>query len=329
MEENISENLVEKTVFKTSLKTKVYWYGIKTFYKLKKATFDWERIVINLVIGIAFLSIGIVLIILGAFLTKLSHKYVIADKNIILEASGQFGDFTGGVVGTVWSLTGVLLFYATLRLQSKELGENRKHFQMSRLTEIIYKQLDLFNKQLSTFTILDIEKKANGKHKKSKGSAATLIIKHRLESTLHLQEKDAAVSPGDTARFLGENFALIELNKQDLLNIYEDLENHVIVIRAILIKEGIPVADLNELKALFFRNIGRDFLNASDLLYYLIESYIVFQEKSGKELSLLFSPEHIIKRRLETISEFRKTTYDKDTIKQYIKSREMYNVASF
>ncbi|HCM78097.1 MAG TPA: hypothetical protein DIS90_17060 [Cytophagales bacterium] len=294
--------------------------------------FDKEKITINFFIGLAFFSIAIGLVIFGVFLFKLSKDYSISSDNVILDKSGQVGDFVGGIVGAIWALTGVLLFYATLRLQSRELAENRKHFQMSRLTDIIYKQLDLFNAQLSNFKLKDIERDDDDKHIEHKGRAAISLMRHRVESILQIEKGKKGEQEKHKAalRFMGENFAFIEINKNDLLNIYEELDNHVSVIRAVLIKEDIPPADLNELKSLFFRNIGRDFLNASELLEHFLEWYISFQKKQDKEKEDdIFSPEHSIKRKIAVIEEFRKKRYDEKTIKEHLRSRDMYNETSF
>jgi len=317
---------------KLSWRTQLYWRYLTLKHKVMRFEFDKEKITINFFIGLAFFSIAIGLVIFGVFLFKLSKDYSISSDNVILDKSGQVGDFVGGIVGAIWALTGVLLFYATLRLQSRELAENRKHFQMSRLTDIIYKQLDLFNAQLSNFKLKDIERDDDDKHIEHKGRAAISLMRHRVESILQIEKGKKGEQEKHKAalRFMGENFAFIEINKNDLLNIYEELDNHVSVIRAVLIKEDIPPADLNELKSLFFRNIGRDFLNASELLEHFLEWYISFQKKQDKEKEDdIFSPEHSIKRKIAVIEEFRKKRYDEKTIKEHLRSRDMYNETSF
>ncbi len=312
--------------------TRLYWKYLTLKNKLNRIEFGKEKITINFIIGLAFFSIAIGLVIFIGFLFKLSKDYSISSDSIIIEKSGQVGDFVGGIVGAIWSLTGVLLFYATLRLQSRELAENRKHFQMSRLTDIIYKQLDLLNAQISNFKLKDIVRDSDDEHIEHKGKAAISLMRHRVESILQIDKvnEDEREKQKVALRFMVENFAFIEINKNNLLNIYEELDNHVSVIRAVLIKEDIPPADLNELKSLFFRNVGRDFLNASELLEHYLDLYIKFQQKQNKEKEDdIFSPEHTIKRKIGLIEEFRKKRYDAKTIKEYLRSRDMYNATSF
>lgn len=302
---------------------------MKLKQKLKRINFDREKITINFFIGLAFCSILIGLIIFVVFLYKLSKEYTIGGNSIVLDKTGQVGDFVGGIVGAIWALTGVLLFYATLRLQSKELAENRKHFQMSRLTDIIYKQLDLFNAQLTIFKLKDIEKDYEGEHIVHSGKAAMTLLKKRVESILEIEKKPQDEKEKAMFKFIGENLAFIELNLDSLLNIYEDLDNQIDVIRAVLIKDDIPPADLNELKSIFFRNIGRDFLNSSELLQHFLEWHITLKKKQGKIDKEFFTPEYSIKLKISAIEEFRKKRYDKNAIKNYLKNREMYNETSF
>jgi hypothetical protein len=311
------------------LRFKLRFYKLKG--KLKRIKFNKEKVTINFFIGLAFLSILIGLIIFIVFLYKLSNNYSVVGDNVNMEKSGQTGDFVGGIVGAIWALTGVLLFYATLRLQSKELAENRKHFQMSRLTDIIYKQLDLFNSHLTNFKLKDIERNSNNEHMEYIGRSAITILRHRVERVLDIEKvsKEKKARQKEAFRIMVENYAFIELNKDNLLNIYEELDNHVSVIRAILIKEDIPPSDLNELKSIFFRNVGRDLLNSSNLLGIFLENYLSFKKKQGEKVDDIFSIEQSIKLKIAAIEEFRKKIYDINSIKQDLRHRDIYNETSY
>lgn len=314
---------------KLGLKRRVIRKYFSLKFKIKQIEFNWEKITLNFFIFLAFFSIIIGLIIFIIFLAKLSKDYSISGDILLLDKSGEVGDFVGGVVGAIWALTGVLLFYATLRLQSRELAENRKHFQMSRLTEIIYKQLDLFNSQLLNFKLKDIERDIEGELNEYKGRAAINQLRKRVENIKEINKESEQGKQKAMYQFLGESFAFIELNKIELQNIYEELDDQISVIRSILIKEDIPPDDLNELKSLFLRNIGRDFLNSSALLGQLMESYITYKDQKGEPLDILYSPEYSIKQRISVMKEFRNIQYNKQSIKEYLKSRQMYNDTTF
>lgn len=102
-------------------------------------------------IAFAFTVIGFIVFI--CFIAFLSFDgYGIRGKDINMNATGQVGDFIGGVVGSLWSLVSVLLFYRALTLQREDLQNQREElrlgrleFTVNRITNIIYKQAEIFN----------------------------------------------------------------------------------------------------------------------------------------------------------------------------------------
>lgn len=60
------------------------------------------------------------------------------------EKFGQFGDFIGGVVGTLWSLASVILFYIALTEQRKDFKTNQEALEM---------QLNAFEQQIKEFEL--------------------------------------------------------------------------------------------------------------------------------------------------------------------------------
>ncbi|RZF58572.1 putative phage abortive infection protein [Sphingobacterium corticibacterium] len=61
------------------------------------------------------------------------------------EKVGQFGDFVGGTVGTIFSLAGVILFYIALREQRSDIKINQRSANLQ--TEALQKQIEEFEKQ--------------------------------------------------------------------------------------------------------------------------------------------------------------------------------------
>jgi hypothetical protein len=113
--------------------------------------------------SVEFYSTILVLGGLGILLYTYSLSY-----NCKLEGEdrGQFGDFVGGVVGSMWALAGVILFYAALKQQRIDNKDNNRAIQeqnrssrqqinalraqisvMSRSNDLIAKQLSTQNKQ--------------------------------------------------------------------------------------------------------------------------------------------------------------------------------------
>jgi len=52
------------------------------------------------------------------------------DSSISEEKFGQFGDFVGGVVGTIFSFASVVLFYVALKDQRKDFATSQETLQV-------------------------------------------------------------------------------------------------------------------------------------------------------------------------------------------------------
>lgn len=91
--------------------------------------------------------------VLGALLSLLFFASLIARgynfdvQEDFFTISGQVGDFVGGVAGTLWALTGVLIFYLALRLQKRELS---LHIDQLRDTKHVF-QLQSFENTFLRF----------------------------------------------------------------------------------------------------------------------------------------------------------------------------------
>ena len=66
------------------------------------------------------------------------------ENKINSEKFGQFGDFLGGVVGSLWALAGVLLFYKALSEQREDIKTNKQALKL---------QVEALNQQVEQFKI--------------------------------------------------------------------------------------------------------------------------------------------------------------------------------
>ena len=87
--------------------------------------------------GIGLLAIGTVIFFWKESLTP--------NEPINAEKIGQFGDFIGGLVGAVWSLGGIILFYVALREQRIDLRTNQRTLKAQ--TEALKQQIREFELQ--------------------------------------------------------------------------------------------------------------------------------------------------------------------------------------
>lgn len=80
------------------------------------------------IISLAYFCLGIGLIVLAVFIYNICGTYVIS-RDLTPEdmaQTGQIGDFMGGVIGSIWALAGVLLYFSALRLQQQEMKNQRE-----------------------------------------------------------------------------------------------------------------------------------------------------------------------------------------------------------
>ncbi|MRX64684.1 putative phage abortive infection protein [Maribacter luteus] len=95
------------------------------------------------------LWIGLALFIVGIAIFFYKES-IIFDSKVNSEKVAQFGDFIGGIVGSLWSLAGVILFYVALTEQRKDIEINREtlNAQVSALNQQI-KEFELQRTELS------------------------------------------------------------------------------------------------------------------------------------------------------------------------------------
>jgi len=69
---------------------------------------------------------GLVLIILSLFFFLWRETFF--DTSLLLNSgkAGQFGDFVGGIIGSLWAFAGVILFYVALTEQRMDFAINKK-----------------------------------------------------------------------------------------------------------------------------------------------------------------------------------------------------------
>lgn len=69
---------------------------------------------------------GFVLALAGLLLFLWMDINFLTDQQVNSEKFGQFGDFIGGIVGSIWTLAGLLLFYIALKEQRKDFTVNQE-----------------------------------------------------------------------------------------------------------------------------------------------------------------------------------------------------------
>jgi hypothetical protein len=119
--------------------------------------------------SIRFLYLGILLYLLSVVLYFVPHFSIDFLQEIDTQKFDSIGSFVGGMVGSIWAMAGVILFYVALMDQRQDMLINRKSLETQ--TEALKLQINEFNaqveemrqtnqiyqKQLETFEIQQFE----------------------------------------------------------------------------------------------------------------------------------------------------------------------------
>lgn len=87
---------------------------------------------------------GIVFIILAALIFILLGNWNFS-KTLNEEKIAQFGDFIGGIIGSLFSLAGVILFYVALKEQRKDININQENLKLQNIA--LNQQVEEFKAQ--------------------------------------------------------------------------------------------------------------------------------------------------------------------------------------
>lgn len=94
---------------------------------------------ISILEKIAYLFTGIGFIVMIVFIINLSSSYSVGGhlSNNEMAITGQVGDFMGGVIGSIWALAGVFLYFSAIKMQNKELENQSKFRREDRILDSI------------------------------------------------------------------------------------------------------------------------------------------------------------------------------------------------
>lgn len=92
----------------------------------------------------ALMIVGIVLFFLGLLFFLWQHFDINTSEKIDATKFGQFGDFVGGLIGSLWSFAGVILFYVALNDQKVDIWTNR---------EVLKTQINALEQQIKEFEL--------------------------------------------------------------------------------------------------------------------------------------------------------------------------------
>ncbi len=176
--------------------------------------------------------------------------------------SGTFGD-TFGASNALFSglaLAGVIVTILVqkkelenqrleLQLQRTEMQETRKEFLITRTTNLVYNQLDRFQKCLNEFTITHSGNTYIG------NDAVSFLDKHK-EIVGRFPEDTDEDYDGRIKDAIINQLKLFQPNKSNIEKFAHNAYNSVEVLKRIIYKTNLEIEELNDIKNLFFVNIG-------------------------------------------------------------------------
>lgn len=204
-----------------------------------------------------FIKIAIILIVLSiVFPFIVNHFFSNWQK------SGMFGD-TFGALNTLFSglaLAGVIVTILIqrnelenqrleLQLQRTEMQETRKEFLINRATNVIYNQLDRFEKCLSELTLTQNEKTY-------KGRDAISFLDDNKERVSRPISKSNEEYNAEMKVVIIRLLKLYNPNKHEIEKFAYSAYNSIEVLKRLIYKTNLSIEELNDLKDLFFDNIG-------------------------------------------------------------------------
>lgn len=210
------------------------------------------------------------------FLVSLGDSYsILGDNPIELDKTAQVGDFIGGLVGSLWSFAGIILFFLALLLQMKEfksqreeLSNQRKEFKLNRITNIIYKQNEIANLKLDRVNL-----KVKSQSINSFGLNA--IRDFHFKARMWLGGKT-------------EGKLLTEKEKDNLIEFYVfpmtgEFQDFILTVQSSLnllvnlISEGFDSEEIEKSEVnQFYQIIGSNFY-LDELIHFLTEEEIIFR----------------------------------------------------
>lgn len=175
--------------------------------------------------------------------------------------SGTFGD-TFGALNTLFSglaLAGVIVTILIQRtelqnqrfelsLQRNEMIETRKEFLLNRTTSLVFNQLERFDKAL-------LELKISFNYNTYQGNDAVLFL-DKNDYRVSEFNKSEEEYKSEMKEALIELFKIYSPNKSEIEKFAHNTYNSVEVLKRLIFKTDLEIQELNDLKNLFFVNVG-------------------------------------------------------------------------
>ena len=204
--------------------------------KIYRRIYNEKVATITIFIGFSILlSISVLFLSKGSWILKFSD-------DINEEKIAQLGDFVGGVVGTIFSLVGIILFYIALKEQRLDFKTNQDALKM---------QLEAFKQQINEF---ELQREELGETRKIFEQQTKTMRNQQFESNFYSLLN---VFINNRLKFLGNNLFTEVINRM---------------------KVGVSNENIERTSESIHKNYYNEYLaNRADLAMYFMTLYRLFK----------------------------------------------------
>lgn len=139
-------------------------------------------------IGVYILSSLFVVIAIITF--GWQRDYHMLDKDYVSNYTllGTFGDFTGGILGAVFSLISCILLVKTLKAQRNDAKKNSELMEMQRFNNLFFELLHLYQSEVSELSSKFVTSEKDGTKEVTKGTYKDFFYVEKLRLHKEFQE---------------------------------------------------------------------------------------------------------------------------------------------
>jgi hypothetical protein len=247
------------------------------------------------------LSCLILIILIGLYIYALNKIFCSWTEK------GTFGD-SFGALNTLFSGLAFAGVIFTILIQKEDLKNQKNEFLLNRITTLIYDQLERFERAISKLKISDNNENYIGDYAISylneKKSPEFCVTESRNTNNEELERKKQKNR---------KHSELYIKNKLELENFAHNIYNSVEVVKNLLYTSPLNFQELNELKKLFFDNIGFITMEVIEHISDTdTEQLQLFEENDYTEFSIKKEELKKINRYLKPVKDFYNLRFTKE-----------------
>lgn len=209
----------------------------------------------------ALIWIGVIIIVFATVIFSFEDS-----KLFFKDHFGDYGEYIGGFVGSLWALAGVALFYEALRFQRTELKMQRHELELQR--HEIVEQTAQYRKQNETLLVQTFENTF----------FQLMLLHNEIVSSIHMEVTDHDVEKGEIKQTVNGRDCFVEYYRIYKRFFHASFEE----VRYDQLDEEMSKELINSSYTLFFEasqaNLGHYFRNFQAIIKFIDKSELKRRE---------------------------------------------------